>query len=163
MRTMKLQAVAQTMAFLALLTVCDQAYTFDGNSEQPGSQELSEQVLIVQLRPGSAAAAPGSPAQEAERQSADALMLTIELAPFTEGVPVGSGSSATQNDWLDDQGKDAARQKVAASRALLPNLFGKAKDNNDVSVEGKLLLNDDEEEITDKIDGARVSIRYNTD
>ena len=162
MRPMKLQAVTQTMAFLALLTVCDRAYTFDGNSEQPGSKELSEQILIVQLRPGSAAAAPGIPAQEAERQSADALMLTIELAPFTEGVPVGSGS-ATQNDWLDDQGKDAALQKVPASRALLPNLFGKAKDNNDVSVEGKLLLNDDEEEITDKIDGARVSIRYNTD
>lgn len=162
MRPTKLQAVTQTMAFLALLTVCDLAHTFDGNSEQPGSQELSEQIPVIQLRPGSAAAAPGSPAQDADRQSAEALILTIELAPFTEGVPVGSGT-ATQNDWLDDQGKDAALQKVPASRTLLPNLFGKAKDDKDVSLEGKLLFNDDEEGITDKIDGAGVSIRYNTD
>ena len=150
------------MAFLALLTVCDQAYTFNGNSEQPGTQELGEQIPVIQLRPGSAAAAPGSPAQDAERQSADALILTIELAPFREGVPVGSGS-ATRNDWLDNKGKDAALQKVPANHNLLPNLFGKAKDDKDVSVEGKLLLNDDEEEITDKIDGAGVSIRFNTD
>ena len=162
MRSTKLQAVTQTMAFLALLTVCDQAYTFDGNSEQPGSQALGEQIPVIQLRPGSAAAAPGSPAQDAERQSADALILTIELAPFREDAPVGSGS-VTQNDWLDDQGKDATLRKVPASRTLLPNLFGKAKDDKDVSVKGNLLLNDDEEEITDKIDGAGVSIRYNTD
>jgi hypothetical protein len=150
------------MALLALLTVCNQTYSFDGNSEQPGSRVPSEQIPVIQLRPGSAAAAPGSPALDAERHSAKALILTIEFAPFREDAPVGSGT-ATRNDWLNDQGKYAALQKIPASRTLLPNLFDKAKADKDVSVKGKLLLNDDEEEITDKIDGAGVSIRFNTD
>ena len=147
---------------LALLSVCTRGYSFVGNSQQPGPPELSGQIPVIQLRPSSAAT-PGSPAhQDAEQHSAEALILTIELAPFTKDAPVGSGS-AMQNDWLDDQGKDATLQKVPASHTLLPNLFGKAKDDKDVSVKGKLLLNDDEEEIIDKIDGAGVSIRYNTD
>ena len=54
-------------------------------------------------------------------------------------------------------------QKVPASQTLLPDLFGKTKADKDVSVKGKLLLNDDEKEITDKIDGAGVSIQYYTD
>ena len=161
MHLTKHQAVTKTMAMLALLAVCAPAYTFDGSSQQPGPQVLSEQIPVIQLRPSSAAA-PGSPAQDAHGHSAEALILTIELDPFTEDAPVGSGTD-TQSDWLDDQGKDATLQKVPASQTLLPDLFGKTKEDKDVSVKGKLLLNDDEKEITDKIDGAGVSIKYNTD
>ena len=150
------------MALLALLTVCTQAHAFDGNSQQPGVLELSEQIPVIQLRPSSAAA-PGSAAQQdTEGRSAEALILTIELAPFEEDAPVGSGT-ATQSDWLDDQGKDATLQKVPTSHTLLPDLFDKARDDKDVTVKGKLLLNDDEEEITNKVDGAGVSIQYHTD
>ena len=161
MRPTKHHAATRTMALLALLVVCAPTYTFDGSSQQRGPQVLSERIPVIQLRPSSTAA-PGSPAQDAGGHSAEALILTIEPAPFTEDAPVGSGT-ATQSDWLDDQGKDASLQKIPASQTLLPDLFGKTKEDKDVSVKGKLLLNDDEKEITDKIDGAGVSIQYYTD
>ena len=160
---LKLQSAVQIMAFLALLSACDKAETFDGNNEHSVKPDgLTGHIPVTPLKEGISAPSPNTPSPESDLRSADSLRLTIEDAPFSEAAPVGSGTT-TDNSWLDGPGNDTGSQNIPSIRTLLPNLFGQAKDNKDVSVEGKLLLNDDEEEITDKVDGAGVSIRYNTD
>ena len=102
----------------------------------------------------------GGAAKTDFRAISDAEWAKLKVVGTMRIEPITFQASSNR---LDDQGKDATLQKVPASHTLLPDLFGKAKDDKDVSVKGKLLLNDDEEEIIDKIDGAGVSIRYNTD
>ena len=160
---LRFQTVVQHLALLAWLVSGGPAQGFDGNTgpdSAPGSQ--SGPVTLIPLLADSTAPTTGDPGGETGAQSADSLFLMIESVPFAEDAPLGSGVSTT-NDWLDDEGIEVDLQRIPASHDLLPDLFRETKQQADVSLQGTLLLDEDEEEITDRIDGAGVSIKYRTE
>ena len=157
------QAVVQLMAFLAWSVLAGPVQGFDGNSGPTSTPNgLSGSIFLIPLRADRTTATAGDPTGEAGAQSADSLNLVIEHAPFEEDTPLASGET-TAHDWLDEEDNEPVLRKIPASHNLLPNLFRKKKQEADVSVKGTLLMDEDEEEITDRIDGAGVSIKYITE
>ena len=150
------------LVIVSLLAACDKATITEDSKEEVISHEVpaptttaTPEVAVKQTGP-----VAKQPVEEAAR-SADSLKLNIMEDPYGETAPTGFGATAGSG-WLENDGHAADLDEMPANANLLPDLFGETERDKRASIKMNVLI-DDEEEISDSLDGAGVSIKYKTD
>lgn len=152
-----------TLAFVCMLSACDKDPEVNS-----GTQEFVQpDVTTVQIPATPQTAKQPVPQPEArppaeETRSSDTLILSIEETPFEETSNTGFGTKSSV-DWLNENGNGAPPSNPPADDNLLPDLFAREDRDKAASVKMDVLIDDDQPDMTNAIDGAGLSIEYKTD
>jgi hypothetical protein len=147
-----------TLLLITLLSACEESQTLGEPAEAPQVQ-VTEPVAIPSTMPPSERPGEKVP-PAAETRKPDSLDLRIDDRPIAaEKSPVFG--AAPDSGWLDS-GQEAVAGDTGDNR-LLPDMFGEQQREKPVSVKGRMLVDDGSGDVSDVVDGARMSIEIQTD
>jgi len=146
-----------TLLLVTLLSGCEEPQTIEEPAGAP-AVPVTEPAVVPTLPPSERANEKVPPATETRLP--DSLDLGIADRPIAvQKSPVFG--AAPDSGWLD-----SGEEAVGGDRGdngLLPDLFAEQQREQPVSVKGKMLVDDGTGELSDVVDGAKMSIEIQTD
>jgi hypothetical protein len=149
------------LSLITLLSACEESQTVGSPVEAPVIPETAPvtEAATMPTRPASRLQEEDAP-PVVETRKLDSLNLRIDDRPVAAEAPAGFGATP-DSGWLDPE--PVITGTATGQEGLLPELFGEQAQEKPVSVRGKMLLDDEAQEFSGALDGARMSIEIETD